>query len=247
MFLLGEVPPIVIPVVLGYCPDFSKIRWGPAAGSLQIYNKCLKNTEIENPFDGQFHFIVSMMDLDEVFSIPISLVATTTLAAVVILSIVVLIHGRKRSSYHPVGGSIFQQRKNMHRIQDFRIDVARKHKTYRFPGFLGSTSQVLTVDPVNVEYMLKTNFANYGKRWSNDIILIDLLGEGIFNVDGEKWHHQRKLTNYEFSTKTLRDFSNVVSKTNAIKLAHILADQAAASNRSIDIQVYIYIYMFFLA
>ncbi|KAK0595282.1 hypothetical protein LWI29_005283 [Acer saccharum] len=35
----------------------------------------------------------------------------------------------------------------MHRIQEFRIDVARKHKTYRFPGFLGSTSQVLTVDP----------------------------------------------------------------------------------------------------
>ncbi|KAK0595804.1 hypothetical protein LWI29_010166 [Acer saccharum] len=74
------------------------------------------------------------------------------------------------------------------------------------------------------------------ERWSNDIILIDLLGEGIFNVDGEKWHHQRKLTSYEFSNKTLRDFSNVVSKTNAIKLAQILADQAAASNRSIDIQ-----------
>ncbi|KAK4837191.1 hypothetical protein QYF36_003515 [Acer negundo] len=128
------------------------------------YNKCLKIKEIENPFDHQFHLIVSMMDFDEVFSLPISLVATTTLAAAVILAIVVLIHGRKRSSYHPVGGSIFQQRKNMHRIQDFRIDVARKHKTYRFPGFLGSTSQVLTVDPVNVEYMLKTNFANYGKH-----------------------------------------------------------------------------------
>ncbi|KAK4839246.1 hypothetical protein QYF36_020353 [Acer negundo] len=204
------------------------------------------------------------MDLDEVFSIPISLVATTTLAAVVILAIAVLVHDRKRSSYHPVGGSIFQQMKNMHRIQDFRIDIVRKHKTYRFPGFLGSTSQVLTVDPVNVEYMLKTNFANYGnelnslcgfwsvhnlipskhilfvpfefQRWSNDITLIDLLGEGIFNVVGEKWHHQRKLTSYEFSTKTLRDFSNKVSKANAIKLARILADQAVASNRSIDIQ-----------
>ncbi|KAK2653680.1 hypothetical protein Ddye_013536 [Dipteronia dyeriana] len=175
-----------------------------------------------------------MMDLDVVFSIPISLLATTTLAAVVILAIVVLIHGRKRSSYHPVGGSIFLQRKNMHRIQDFIIDVARKHKTYRFPGFLGSTSQVLTVDPVNVEYMLKTNYVNYGQRWSKT--LVDLLGEGIFNVNGEKWHHQRKLTSYEFSTKTLRDFSNIVSKTNAIKLARILADQAVASNRSIDIQ-----------
>ncbi|TXG70795.1 hypothetical protein EZV62_005730 [Acer yangbiense] len=73
-------------------------------------------------------------------------------------------------------------------------------------------------------------------RWSNDITLIDLLGEGIFNVDGEKWHRQRKLTSYEFSTKTLRDFSNKVAKTNAITLARILADQAVASNRSIDIQ-----------
>ncbi|KAI9159901.1 hypothetical protein LWI28_003111 [Acer negundo] len=121
----------------------------------------------------------------------------------------------------------------------FRISELTLHASTKPTGFLvflGSTSQVLTVDPVNVEYMLKTNFANYGKRWSNDITVIDLLGEGIFNVDGKKWHHQRKLTSYEFSTKTLRDFNNVVSRTNAIKLAQILADQAAASNRSIDIQ-----------
>ncbi|KAL5746162.1 hypothetical protein ACOSP7_027308 [Xanthoceras sorbifolium] len=173
-----------------------------------------------------------MLELE--VSLPISL-AATTLAAVILAALVVTIRFRGRKRYHPVGGNIFQQLKNSHRIQDFRIDLARKHKTYRFPGFLGSTSQVLTVDPVNVEYMLKTNFANYGKRWDNDIIVIDLLGEGIFNVDGEKWQHQRKLTSYEFSTKTLRDFSNVVSKTNAIKVARILAE-AAASNRSVDIQ-----------
>ena len=38
----------------------------------------------------------------------------------------------------------------------------------------------------------------------------DLLGDGIFAVDGDKWRQQRKIASYDFSTRALRDFSGAV-------------------------------------
>ncbi|XP_058104703.1 cytochrome P450 704C1-like isoform X2 [Magnolia sinica] len=65
--------------------------------------------------------------------------------------------------------------------------------------------------------------------------LSDLLGDGIFTVDGEKWRRQRKIASYEFSTKVLRDFSSLVFRSNAAKLAHVISN-AATSNQTMDIQ-----------
>jgi len=41
--------------------------------------------------------------------------------------------------------------------------------------------------------------------------MTDLLGDGIFAVDGDKWRQQRKMASYDFSTRALRDFSGAVS------------------------------------
>lgn len=67
-------------------------------------------------------------------------------------------------------------------------------------------------------------------------ILKDLLGDGIFTVDGDKWREQRKVASHEFSTKVLRDFSSKIFKKNAVKFANILS-KAANSNQVIDINV----------
>lgn len=72
--------------------------------------------------------------------------------------------------------------------------------------------------------------------WYNYNILRDLLGDGIFTVDGDKWRQQRKISSYEFSTKVLRDFSSVVFKKNVAKLAQILYE-ASNANHILDIQV----------
>ncbi|KAF5725941.1 cytochrome P450 704C1-like protein [Tripterygium wilfordii] len=71
--------------------------------------------------------------------------------------------------------------------------------------------------------------------WNHYDILTDLLGDGIFTVDGEKWRLQRKLASYEFSTKIVRDFSSVVFKTTVVKLVGIVSE-AANSNQAIEIQ-----------
>lgn len=64
----------------------------------------------------------------------------------------------------------------------------------------------------------------------------DLLGDGIFTVDGDKWREQRKISSHEFSTKVLRDFSSVAFRKNVVKLAYVVSE-AADSNQTIDIQV----------
>lgn len=139
----------------------------------------------------------------------------------------------KKKKYPPIGGTVFHQLLNFKRLHHYMTELADKHKTYRLLGLF--RTEIYTSDPVNVEYILKTNFENYGKGSHNYDILRDLLGDGIFTVDGEKWRQQRKISSHEFSTKVLRDFSSVIFKKNAAKVAKILSD-IANNNQTIDIQ-----------
>ncbi|MED6144044.1 hypothetical protein PIB30_011837 [Stylosanthes scabra] len=163
-------------------------------------------------------------------------IATPT--AVVLAAFIMKIHGRglfdKNRKYHPISGTVLDHLFNFHRLVDFMTELASQRKTYRMLNFL--RHEVYTADPINIEHILVTNFANYGKGWHQYSILSDLLGDGIFVVEGKKWRHQRKTASYQFSTKILRDFSSSVFKTNAVKLAGIVS-QAAASNNSIELQV----------
>ena len=64
----------------------------------------------------------------------------------------------------------------------------------------------------------------------------DLLGDGIFAVDGAKWQHQRKVASIDFSRRVLRDYSTKTFKDNVKKLA-VLICEAAIANTRINIQV----------
>ena len=68
-------------------------------------------------------------------------------------------------------------------------------------------------------------------------IVEDLLGDGIFNVDGEEWRRQRKLSSLEFSTKILRDYGSVVFRENALKLSKILLEVYRAKQSTVEMQV----------
>ncbi|KAK6285540.1 hypothetical protein POUND7_011719 [Theobroma cacao] len=140
---------------------------------------------------------------------------------------------KNKTKYHPVGGTVFSQLLNFKRLHHYMTDLAGKYRTYRLLSPF--RSEVYTSEPDNVEYILKTNIQNYGKGEYNYSLLKGLLGDGIFAVDGDKWRQQRKVSSYEFSTKVLRDFSTVVFRKNAAKLANIVSD-AAKSNKIMDIQ-----------
>lgn len=66
---------------------------------------------------------------------------------------------------------------------------------------------VITANPANVEHMLKTRFENYPKGKQFSAILGDLLGRGIFNVDGDLWRFQRKMACLELGSVSVRSFA----------------------------------------
>ncbi|GAB2249318.1 hypothetical protein Droror1_Dr00012677 [Drosera rotundifolia] len=98
------------------------------------------------------------------------------------------------------------------------------------------TRNIFTADPANVEHMLKSNFPNYPKGKDITSSLRDLLGHGIFAVDGQQWKFQRQIASHEFNTKSLRNFvERVVDTELESRLIPILA--GAAKNRTVlDLQ-----------
>ncbi|KAJ6794552.1 putative cytochrome P450 94C1 [Iris pallida] len=97
---------------------------------------------------------------------------------------------------------------------------------------------IITANPDNVEYMLKTNFDNFPKGKAFSSILGDLLGNGIFNVDGERWNFQRKMASLELGSLSVRTHAfAVVSdqlRTRLFPLLHSVSSGGGAN--LIDLQ-----------
>lgn len=74
-------------------------------------------------------------------------------------------------------------------------------------------NNTITANPANVEFMLKTKFDNYPKGKSFSTILGDLLGRGIFNVDGESWRFQRKIASLELGRASIRSYAFEVANS----------------------------------
>ena len=135
--------------------------------------------------------------------------------------------------YPPVAGTVLHQLLNFGRLVEYQTELSRRYRTFRM--LTPTCNYVYTVEPANVEYILKTNFANYGKGVMTHDVMEDLLGDGIFNVDGAKWRHQRKVASHEFSTRVLRDYSSGVFRDTAAELAGIVAAAARGAGERLDI------------
>ncbi|XP_039168217.1 cytochrome P450 704C1-like [Eucalyptus grandis] len=133
----------------------------------------------------------------------------------------------RSSKYPPVRGTVFGQLVYFNRLYDYLTGVARRSPTFRL--LAPYQSGIYTTDARNVEHILKTNFNKYTKGKYDIDIMKDLLGEGIFAVDGEKWKIQRKVAGFEFATRVLRDFSCGVFRKNAAKLVKVVEELSAAS------------------
>ncbi|KAJ0255414.1 Cytochrome P450 [Hirschfeldia incana] len=138
---------------------------------------------------------------------------------------------------YPIVGSIPGLVKNRHRFLDWTVETLSRCPTqtavFRRPG---NQQFVMTANPANVEFILKTKFDSFPKGERFISLLEDFLGRGIFNSDGEMWWKQRKTASYEFSTRSLRDFvmTNVTAEINT-RLVPVLS-AAATSGESIDLQ-----------
>ncbi|KAK1428387.1 hypothetical protein QVD17_17220 [Tagetes erecta] len=138
---------------------------------------------------------------------------------------------------YPLIGDYISIYTNRHRLIQFLSDAvlsSPNHTVVLRRPF--GPSRVITGNPAVVQHILKTKFSTYQKGENFRAALFDVLGDGIFNVDGDKWKFQRQLSNPMFNTKSLRHFvEHVVDTELNERLIPILAT-AADNNTVIDLQ-----------
>ncbi|KAG6471904.1 hypothetical protein ZIOFF_069357 [Zingiber officinale] len=97
--------------------------------------------------------------------------------------------------------------------------------------------KTVTANPANVEYILRTRFDNFPKGEPFSAILGDLLGRGIFNVDGDAWLFQRKMASLALGSVNVREYaSGIVAEEISCGMLPQLA-AATDTGSAIDLQV----------
>ncbi|GAB4857390.1 hypothetical protein Ancab_015299 [Ancistrocladus abbreviatus] len=143
----------------------------------------------------------------------------------------------------PLLGSLPGLIENANRMHDWIADNLRTCSgTYQTcicaVPFLARKQGLVTVtcDPRNLEHILKSKFDNYPKGPTWQAVFHDLLGEGIFNSDGDTWLFQRKTAALEFTTRTLRQaMARWVNRAIKSRFCPILK-MAQLEGKSIDLQ-----------
>lgn len=138
---------------------------------------------------------------------------------------------------YPLIGSYFAIKANKHRRAAWTCEIVTTlpNLTFTLRRPLGH-SHVFTANPANVQHILKTNFPHYRKGQLMHATNRDFLGDGIFNIDGEKWKFQRQVSSHEFNTKSLRKFVETVVETELSERLIPILTSAAAAKTVLDLQ-----------
>lgn len=97
------------------------------------------------------------------------------------------------------------------------------------------------VNPDDIKFVLKTNFNDFEKGKIQYDIFNDLLGDGIFNSDGNTWKKQRKIASHQFSRSKLNNYMLDIF----IQHAELYIDYLQNNNiTNIDIQKLVFNYTF---
>lgn len=138
---------------------------------------------------------------------------------------------------YPLIGCLVSFYQNRRRLLQWYTDLLSESPSQTIVVHrLGARRTVVTANPANVEYVLKTNFGNFPKGQPFTEILGDLLGFGIFNVDGDLWSSQRKLASHEFRTKSLREFVVKTLEEEVEGRLLPLLESAMEKNEILDLQ-----------
>ena len=120
------------------------------------------------------------------------------------------------------------------------MDVVREREfsTGEFVLF-GGTRDFSVMDPEDREYILRTNWKNYTKNVQGVVgfqeMFAEILGQGIFAVDGDMWQDHRKVAAHLFSANGLRSKMERSFTEHGSKLTELLA-ATAGTGRVVDWQ-----------
>jgi len=89
--------------------------------------------------------------------------------------------------------------------------------TFRF-YFGGVKEAIVTIDPVVIQHVLKTNSENYHKSHIQKKRMGHFLGKGLLTTEGEAWKTQRRLIQSGFERKQLEVLSSIMQDSLADSL-----------------------------
>ncbi|KAL0080217.1 cytochrome P450 CYP5203 [Phycomyces blakesleeanus] len=141
----------------------------------------------------------------------------------------------------PLVGHLFGLLKNKYRIHDFQTDKFVKLDTMTMTmSVLGIPRTIFTIDPRNVEHVLKTNFENYVKSTWFSECTVHLFGHGILNSNGAQWRWQRKAASLIFNVKNFRDQFTDVFVDEVEILCNEILEKAVVSGEAVDLHEHIF-------
>jgi len=138
--------------------------------------------------------------------------------------------------HFPIIGSLYEFIKNKNRFYNWMLDCAKKYggQGVFYFSIPVKTPYIIIIKPEYIREVLKDNMDLYHRQPIYQVC-DELLGQGIFNVDGLKWRQQRRIASHGFSTKQLNENALKCFKKCASTLKHKIA-LFAESNQTFDIK-----------
>lgn len=135
----------------------------------------------------------------------------------------------------PLFGHTFSILRNAPNVHEWLSELCKQFqgKPFRMQLMLTNGNTILNT-PELFEDVLKTQFEVFDKGPIMCDSLQDLLGNGIFSVDGVKWMHQRKTASNLFSLSTLRD-SMAHTVQELMPIVHCILQRAVNNQAPIDL------------
>ncbi|QRW20644.1 cytochrome P450 family protein [Rhizoctonia solani] len=101
--------------------------------------------------------------------------------------------------------------------------------------FLDLPTAIMTVEPEVVKAILSTDFNSYEKGSDIQGIMFSLLGNGIFNSDGETWKFHRSMSRPYFTRDRISHFDNFARHAD-IAISKLLSRVSEPSRPAVDFQ-----------
>ncbi|GLJ16502.1 hypothetical protein SUGI_0281770 [Cryptomeria japonica] len=138
----------------------------------------------------------------------------------------------------PVVGMLPSVFLHLHEIYEWSSEVLiQSGGTLDFkPPWMTKMFTLVTIDPRNIEYMVKTKFGNFPKGAYFNSIFQDLMGKGILNVDGKEWAGARKIMSSIFHSHDYK--SHLIQTLEELVKCRLLpvAQAACESGAVVDLQ-----------
>jgi len=136
-------------------------------------------------------------------------------------------------------GNVFGALKNgvvAHQIKNAKLSNFKTKEMVLFGGL----RETGLMDPLDREYVFKTNWKNFPKNFGEGLgvqeVFYEVLGRGIFATDGEEWQDHRKIASHLFSANGLKYKMESSFTHHSRYLVQLLKEKANGSELTLDLQ-----------